>query len=65
MANASKNTNGSQFFITLVSCSWLDNKHVVFSKVVEGKEVVDKMHGNDSGNGKPKKIMTITNCGPA
>jgi len=50
MANAGPNTNGSQFFITHVPCGWLDGKHTVFGKVIEGMEVVDNIKQSDHIN---------------
>ncbi|XP_070492902.1 peptidyl-prolyl cis-trans isomerase-like [Chironomus tepperi] len=63
MANAGPNTNGSQFFITTVKTSWLDNRHVVFGAVVEGMDVVKKVESYGTQSGKPTKNITIANCG--
>ena len=57
------NTNGSQFFITTVKTPWLDGRHVVFGKVLEGADFVKKVEAQGSGSGKPSSTVTITDSG--
>ena len=63
MANAGKDTNGSQFFITLAPTSWLNGRHVIFGEVESGMDVVEKIATYGSHSGETSEKIVIVDCG--
>ena len=63
MANAGPNTNGSQFFMTFIPCSWLDGKHCVFGQVIDGFDTLDAMEEVGSRSGMTSQTVKIYDCG--
>lgn len=63
MANSGRDTNGSQFFITVVKTSWLDGHHVVFGEVLSGMDVVYKIEAQGRQDGMPKSQVIISDSG--
>ncbi|KAH8823360.1 cyclophilin-like domain-containing protein [Flagelloscypha sp. PMI_526] len=64
MANSGPHTNGCQFFITTAKCDFLDGKHVVFGRVIDGMLTLRKIEAVATGlNNRPKLAVKITECG--
>ena len=62
LANSGPNTNNSQFFITFDAAPWLDGKHVVFGRVLDGFDVLDMIEKAGSPSGRPLRRITIVAC---
>lgn len=67
MANSGKNSNTSQWFVTLSDdkekLKKMDGKYVIFGKVVDGWEVLDELNKVGSDDGTPKETVMVVDCG--
>lgn len=64
MANAGPNTNGAQFFVLFKEAPWLDGRHVVFGKLSEGHNVLERLENvQTSRSDRPKKAVVVVDCG--
>jgi len=63
MANHGRNTNSSQFYITLKPAPWMDKQYVAFGRVVEGWEVLRRLEGVETYNERPKELCQVSNSG--
>src|SRR5438093_5150256 len=60
MANAGPNTNGSQFFVTVAATPWLNGKHTIFGKVVEGHDIADAISKVASSRDRPNVDVVLS-----